>query len=69
MFPVIGIERWHSIKTPFEMTANLQRVRILNGEISQILRIKTFIKLFIEEKCSSEKYIVIQSQTIDILML
>ena len=46
MFPVIGIERWHSIKTPFEMTANLQRVRILNGEISQILCITTLIKTF-----------------------
>ena len=32
MFPVIGIERWYSIESPFETTKNLQRVNYLNGK-------------------------------------
>ena len=31
IFPVIGIERWYSIESPFEMTKNLRRVNYLNG--------------------------------------
>ena len=32
IFPVIGIERWYSIESPFETTKNLRRVNYLNGK-------------------------------------